>query len=406
MSPYGENFHNPFNDYRFPKVLVRVVYHQEPEQSGPLDLSDKTKAYQQSDENILFQTGQSELRIDRVWSVAVEASSQSRSINANHSPIDSTLKGSAGSGFSGMGQSTLQISSVDDCNLHQLGYIPDQDCIDTFSRLEAPIAIITPQLDSAQLQQNTSSARNVFKFNASASVSGESLTISPDKASQKFYRESDKGKGSRKASQRAYAQSDKGKATRKAYRESDRGKACQKAYEQSEKRKAGQKAYRESDKGKASQKAYRESDRGKASQKAYRESDRGKASRKAYCESDKGKACRKVYEQSEKRKAYQKAYRESDEGKAYHKAYQKAYAQSEKRKASRKAYRESDIGKAYNRVYHKAYLKVLRNTGDREQAKTAGRQAAAFIKESNKAKNSELESTSISPLPSLAPQVD
>ncbi|WP_257294319.1 hypothetical protein, partial [Endozoicomonas sp. YOMI1] len=69
--------------------------------------------------------------------------------------------------------------------------------------------------------------------------------------------------------------------------------------------------------------------------------------------------------------------------------YQKAYAQSEKRKA-----------------YQKAYYEVFKNTGDREQAKIAGKQAIAFITESNKAKNSELESTSISPLSPPASQID
>ncbi|USE34218.1 hypothetical protein [Endozoicomonas sp. SCSIO W0465] len=59
---------------------MRIIYHQEPEQSEPLDLSDKTKA-QQSDENILY-TSQSGLRIDRVWSMAVKADARSHSINA------------------------------------------------------------------------------------------------------------------------------------------------------------------------------------------------------------------------------------------------------------------------------------------------------------------------------------
>uniref|UniRef100_UPI00214806FD hypothetical protein n=1 Tax=Endozoicomonas sp. YOMI1 TaxID=2828739 RepID=UPI00214806FD len=247
LNPYYESFRNPCSDYRFSKVPVRAIYHQEPEQSEPLELSDKTKAQQQSDENILFHTSQSELRIDRVWSMAVEASSQSHSINvnANHPPLDSTLKDTAGNGFLGMGQSIPQILSVVDNKLHQPVHIPDQDRIDTFSKPEAPIAIITPQLNSEQLQQNTSSARNEFNFNASASVSGESLTISPDKASQKAYRESDKGKAYQKAYQKGYAQSEKRKAYLKAYRKSVKFKAYQKAYQkayaQSEKRKAYQK---------------------------------------------------------------------------------------------------------------------------------------------------------------------
>ena len=249
---YGKSFHNPFSDYRFPKVLVRVLYHQEPKQSELSGLSNKTEA-QQSDENILY-TSQSGLRIDRVWSMAVKANSQSHSINANHS-LDSTLKDTAGNGSSGMGQSIPKISSV------------------------------------------------------------------VDNTSQKDCEKSEK----RKAARKAYEQSEKRKASQKAYRQSDKGKAYQKAYDQSEKR----------------------------------------------------KAFRKAYEQSEKRKASRKAY-----------------DQSEKRKASRKAYRESDKCKAYQKAYHK----VFKNTGDREQAKIAGKQAAALIKKSNKTKNSELESISISSL--------
>ena len=250
---YGEGFYNSCSDYRFPKVSGRVLYHQEPEQSEPLGISNKTKA-QQSDENVLY-TDQSGLRIDCVWSMAVNANSQSHSTNANHSSLDSTLKDTAGNGSSGMGRSPPQISSVVD---------------------------------------NTS--------------------------------------------QKAYQWSEKRKASRRAYEQSDKGKACRKAYEQS--------------------------DKGKVSRKAYKQSDKGMASRKAYEQSDKGKNCRKAYEQSEKRKA------------------------------SRKAYRQSDIGKAYQ----KAYYEVFNNTGDREQAKIAGKQAIAFIRESNKTKNSELGSISISAL--------
>ena len=410
LNPYGESFHNPCRDYRFPKVPVRVIYHQEPEQSEPLGLSDKAKAQQQRDENILY-TSQSGLRIDRVWSMPIKADSQSHSINANHSPLDSTLKDTAGNGFSGMEQSTPQISSVVDNNLHQPVHIPDQDRIDTFSKPEAPIAIITPQLNSEQLQHNTSS-KNEFDFNASASVSGESLTSSSDKASQKAsrkaYLESDKGK----AYQKAYEQSEKRKAYHKAYEQSEKRKAYRKAYEQSEKRKASYKAYRESDKGKASRKAYLVSDKGKASRKAYLQSDKGKASRKAYLQSDKAKASRKAYAQSEKRKASCKAYRQSNKGKASHKAYlqsdkgkasRKAYRQSDKGKAHQKAYRESDKGKAYQKAYQKAYHEVFKNTGDREQAKIAGKQATAFIRKSNKKMNSEFESISISPLPPQPP---
>ena len=339
-NPYGESFHNPFNDYRFPKVPVRVLYHQEPGQSEPLGLSNKTKA-QQSDENILY-TSQSGLRIDQVWSMAVKANSQSCSINANHSPLDSTLKDTAGNGPSSMGQSTPQISSVVD---------------------------------------NTS-----------------------QKQSEK-----------RRASRKAYEQSEKGKASRKAYEQSEKRKASRKAYEQSEKRKAYQKAYqkayRESDKGQASRKAYEQSEQRKAYQKtyqkAYRESDKGRASRKAFEQSEQRKAYRKAYRQSDKGQASRKAYRQSDKGQASHKAYRqsdkgqasrKAYEQTEQRKASRKAYEQSEQRKASRNAYQKAYREVFNKTGDKEQAKIAGKQARALIKKSNKTKKSELESISISPL--------
>ena len=292
-NPYGESFHNPFSDYRFPKVMVRVVYHQEHEQSEPLGLSVKTMAQQQSDENILY-TSQSGLRIDHVWSMAVKASSQSHAINANHSAFDSTLKDTAENGSSGVGRSTSQISSVDD---------------------------------------NTS--------------------------------------------QKAYLESETRKASRKAYEQSERGKAVRKAYEQSYKGKAARKAYEHSSRGKAARKAYRRSDKGMASSKAYEQSEKRQAARKAYRQSEQGKAVRKAYEQSEKGKAARKAYE-----------------QSEQRKASRKAYLQSDRWK----IYQKAYYKVFKNTGDREQAKIAGKQASAFIRKSNRARNSKLDSISISPL--------
>ncbi|USE34214.1 hypothetical protein [Endozoicomonas sp. SCSIO W0465] len=154
LNPYGASFHNPFSDYRFPKALVRVIYHQEPEQSELPSLSDKTEAQQQSDENILY-TSQSGLRIDRVLSIAVKADAQPNSTNANHPPLDSMLKDTAGNGFSGMGQSIPKISSAIDNNLHQPVLLPDQDRIETFSKPETPIAMITPQLNSEQFQKNS-----------------------------------------------------------------------------------------------------------------------------------------------------------------------------------------------------------------------------------------------------------
>ena len=89
-----------------------MPYHQKPKQSEPLGSFNKTKL-QQSDENILYNS-QSGLRIDQVWSMAVEVNSQPHSTNANHFPLDSTLKDTAGNGSSGMGQSAPQISSVVD----------------------------------------------------------------------------------------------------------------------------------------------------------------------------------------------------------------------------------------------------------------------------------------------------
>ena len=213
-NPYGESFHNPFNDYRFPKVLVRVLYHQEPGQSEPLGLSNKTKA-QQSDENILY-TSQSELRIERVWSMAFEEDSRSHSISTNPSPLDATLKDTAGNGSSAMGRLTPQISSV---------------------------------------VANTSQSEKW-------------------KAARKAYEQSEK----RKASRRSYEQSEKRKASREAYRQSDKGQASSKAYRQSDRGKAASKAYRQSDKGKATikayQKIYRQSDKSKAYQQAYQKAYR------------------------------------------------------------------------------------------------------------------------------------
>ena len=88
----GENVHNPFNLSRFKQVPVRVIYHQEAGQTEPLDLSVKTKA-QQTEESAQFHTGQLKLRIDQVWSMACEASSQ---LHANRAPLTSTLNGTAG----------------------------------------------------------------------------------------------------------------------------------------------------------------------------------------------------------------------------------------------------------------------------------------------------------------------
>ncbi len=226
---------------------------------------------------------------------------------------------------------------------HKPNPLPNnQNFVCPFSAPTVPISIINPQLNE-QLQQNTFPAGNKLGVNASASGFGESLTISHDKV-----------------------------------------------YARSEKQKAYRKAYAQSEKGKASQKAYRESEKGKASRKAYRESEKGKASQRA---------CQKTYEQSRKGKASRKAYRESEKGKASRKAYQKAYRESEKGEASKPAREKSEKGTTYAQsgkwqTDRKAYYKAFKNTGDKEQAKIAGKQAVALIRESNKAKNNELESTS------------
>ncbi|MBO9482296.1 hypothetical protein [Salinisphaera sp. G21_0] len=225
LSIYGGSFHNPLNDPRFKKIPVRVIYSQEFEQREPLGLSHKPGAYQEADQNIRIVTGQPEIRIDRVWSMAGERS-----------------------------------------NL---------------------------------------AAGNELDVAASASGSVEPLTLSHGKV-----------------------------------------------YKKSEKRRAADKAYHVSEKGKAAKWAWARSEKVKAYQRAYAKSERGKAVRKAYRASKKGLATRR--------------------------AYQRIYAQSVK-------------GKSNQIAYHKAYYEVFSKTGDREQARIAGRQATALIRESNKIKNNALE---------------
>ncbi len=300
-----------------------------------------------------------------------------------------------------------------------------------------PVAIISP-LNTGIQQQVTNATAEIERHESI--VISEPLTITPGEASQKAYAQSEK----RKASKQAWAQSEKGKAYQKAYAQSEKRKAYQKAYAQSEKRKASKQAWAQSEKGKA----YAQSEKRKAYQKAYAQSEKRKAYHKAYAQSEKRKAYQKAYAQSEKRKAYQKAYAQSEKRKASKQAWAqsekrkaskqawaqsekgKAYAQSEKRKASKQAWAQSEKGKAYaqsekrkayhkayaqsekgkaskqawaqsekRKAYQKAYYEVLKNTGDREQARIAGKQATALIKESNIAKNNEVGSTSISPPP-------
>ena len=139
----GENVHNPFNHSRFKQVPVRVIYHQEPEQTEPLELSVKNKA-QQTDESALFHTGQLKLGIDQDWSMAGEASSQSHS---NRAPLTSTLNGTAGNSYLCVGQSTSQSSLVVDSNLHRSGEISNQGRIDTVSHPMQQVAFDKPQED-------------------------------------------------------------------------------------------------------------------------------------------------------------------------------------------------------------------------------------------------------------------
>ncbi|WBA82361.1 hypothetical protein [Endozoicomonas sp. GU-1] len=110
----------------------------------------------------------------------------------------------------------------------------------------------------------------------------------------------------------------------------------------------------------------------------YAQTEKRRASQKAYEQSDK----RKAYAQSEKERASRRACVQSERG--------KAYAQSEKGRVSKRAWAQSERGrayqKAYQKIYQKAYHKVLWDTGDKEQAKIAGKQATAPIRESTKAK--------------------
>ena len=139
----GENVHNPFNHSRFKQVPVRVIYHQEAGQTEPLELSVKPKA-QQTDGSAQFHTGQLKLRIDQVWSMAGEASSQ---LHANRAPLTSTLNGTAGNSYLGVGQSTPQSSLVVDSNLHHSGEISNQGRIDTVSHPMPQVAFDKPQED-------------------------------------------------------------------------------------------------------------------------------------------------------------------------------------------------------------------------------------------------------------------
>ncbi len=172
-------------------------------------------------------------------------------------------------------------------NDHAPKYIPDNErfSIQSILGLEQSTSqntlVANPQLDSEQLQRDTSPAENELDDKAPASGSDESLTSSHED----------------------HCESGEWKADRKAYEQSERRKAYLKAYEQTEKRKAYRKAYRQRERVKAAQRAYQ-----KVYQKYYRQTQKGRAYQKAYRESSQGRACLKAY-----RKAYHKVLRVTGE---------------------------------------------------------------------------------------------
>ncbi|MGO0309203.1 hypothetical protein ACTL6P_21900 [Endozoicomonas acroporae] len=278
---YSENFHNPFNDSRFKKIPVKVIYSQEPEKIKLPDISHKSTNYQEAEQNNRILSNQSEIRIEQVWSMVDEVSSHSYGLSNDHLPLISTLQETAG---------------------------------------------------------------NELDVEASVSGAGKSLTsghdntyVQPEKrrASKRARTESNREKSYRKA----YRESARGKAVRKAWLQSERGKACQKAYAKSEKGRACQKSYAQSERGKAVRKAWSQSERGKACRRAYAQSERGKAAKRAWEQSEKGKA----YRVSAKRKATYQAWAQSEKGqvalksyqRAYHKAYYKVFMSSGDRQLAR-----------------------------------------------------------------------
>ncbi len=288
LIPCGASFNSPFSDVHFKNMPVNVVASHESEQSELPGSSYTPGAYQQIGQNTKALTGQSEIRIDRVWSMAGDANAHLYAINANHPPPTATLTGTVGNNVSGSGEFTSQSLSVADVQ-----HTPDE-----------PLATI------------------------------------PDKTYQK-----------------GCTRSEKMKAYQKTYRQSEKGKAYYRAFF---------KAYRQSEKGKAYYKAYRRSEKYKAYRKAYQRSYRTTNQKANEQSSEPAKAAQRIHEESVKLKAFKKDCR-----KAYVRNYQKAY--------------------------RKAYYPVLKNTGDIEKARIAGRQATAFVKEANRARKMSLKQT---PLPS------
>ncbi|MGI2027426.1 hypothetical protein [Endozoicomonas acroporae] len=189
---------------------------------------------------------------------------------------------------------------------------------------------------------------NAYLYSINANHTAPASTLKDTAVNESNVKASTSGSGESltishdKTYQKAYAQSEKREATRKAYREPDKGRVCRQTQTRSEKRKASQKAYAHSERGKATRKAYDQSEKRKAAQKI---------NNKTYNKSEKGKAVRWAYENSEKRKACQRGYQ---------------------------------------KVYQKAYYHVFKNTGDRERARIAAKQAIALKRESDKTKNNEL----------------
>jgi len=62
-----------------------------------------------------------------------------------------------------------------------------RDCINTFSTPPVPVAVVTTQLNSKQLQRTAPPARNELSFKASVSGSGKSLATSPPDAYHRAY---------------------------------------------------------------------------------------------------------------------------------------------------------------------------------------------------------------------------
>ncbi len=356
---YSENFHNPFNDSRFKKIPVKVIYSQEPEKIKLPDISHKSTNYQEAEQNNRILSNQSEIRIEQVWSMVDEVSSHSYGLSNDHLPLISTLQETAGNeldveaSVSGAGKSLT--------SGHDNTYVQ-------------------PEKRRASKRARTESEREKASRRAYAQ---------PEKgiASKRARRKSESGM----ADHKAYAQSEKGRAFKRARAESNREKSYRKAYRESARGKAVRKAWLQSERGKACQKAYAKSEKGRACQKSYAQSERGKAVRKAWSQSERGKACRRAYAQSERGKAAKRAWEQSEKG--------KAYRVSAKRKATYQAWAQSEKGqvalKSYQRAYHKAYYKVFMSSGDRQLARIAGQQAGALLRVSDKTKKNEHESGSV-----------